>query len=111
MLYKLSRLFVIKNKFEACAIIYAMALGAAERGKGYLTQYPGFAGKMLFCACFIAVLMAGAKILDGVRLTKKAKADSLKSLGHIRLRRDTMRRRPRTPSTQIHNRLSRTHRA
>jgi hypothetical protein len=71
MLYKLSRLFVIKNKFEAFAIIYGIAIGAMERGKIYLVQYPGFGGKLLFGACCLAVFMAGAKILDGVRLTPK----------------------------------------
>ena len=42
MVRKLGRLFVIKNRFEACAIIYALALGASERGSIYLTRYPGF---------------------------------------------------------------------
>ncbi len=71
MLHRLSRLFVIKNKFEAFAVIYGISLGAVERGKGYLVQYPGFGGKLLFGACCLAVFMAGAKILDGVRLTPK----------------------------------------
>jgi hypothetical protein len=71
MLYKLSRLFVIKNKFEAFAIIYGIALGAVERGKNYLLLYPGFGGKLLFGACCLAVVMAGAKILDGVRATPR----------------------------------------
>jgi hypothetical protein len=30
---KLARLFVIKNRIEAFAIIYALALGGAERGR------------------------------------------------------------------------------
>lgn len=71
MLYKISRLFVIKNKFEAFAIIYGIALGAVERGKHYLILYPGFGGKLLFGACCLAVFMAGAKILDGVRATPR----------------------------------------
>ncbi len=71
MLYRLSRLFVIKNKFEAFAVIYGIAVGAVERGKTYLLEYPGFGGKLLFAACCLAVFMAGAKILDGVRLTPK----------------------------------------
>ena len=64
MLTKIGRLFQIKTKFEAYLIIYALALGAVERGSAYLTQYPGFGGKLLFLACTGAVFMAGAKVLD-----------------------------------------------
>jgi hypothetical protein len=67
MLRKLGRLFIIKNRFEASAIVYALALGGAERGKAYLTTYPGFPGRMLFCAALVAVFMAGAKIFDALR--------------------------------------------
>ena len=63
---RFSRLFVIKNKFEAFAVIYALALGAAERGVHYLQQYPGFGGWLLFAVCPIAVFMAAPKILDSV---------------------------------------------
>jgi len=64
MLRKISRLFVIKTRWEAFLIIYALATGAVERGSIYLTQYPGFGGKLLFLACTGAVFMAGAKMLD-----------------------------------------------
>jgi len=64
---KIKRLFVIKTRWEAYAIIYALALGCVERGIVYLDQYPGFGGKLLFAACTGAVFMAGAKILDAVR--------------------------------------------
>jgi hypothetical protein len=64
---KIKRLFVIKTKWEAYAIIYALALGGVERGILYLDQYPGFGGKLLFAACTGAVFMGGAKILDAVR--------------------------------------------
>ena len=64
MLRKMSRLFMIKTTVEAYLIIYALALGAIERGSVYLTQYPGFGGKLLFLACTGAVFMAGAKIFD-----------------------------------------------
>ncbi len=66
-MHRVARLFVIKNRWEAYAIIYALALGGVERGNLYLAQYPGWGGKMLFAACAGAVLMAGAKILDAVR--------------------------------------------
>ncbi len=72
MLGKVRRLFVIKTRFEAFLIIYALALGAAERGSVYLTQYPGFGGKLLFLACTGAVFMAGAKILDCLKHEKAA---------------------------------------
>ena len=73
MLGKIGRLFVIKTRFEAFAIIYALALGAVERGSVYLTQYPGFGGKLLFLACTGAVFMAGARILDSLRMEREAR--------------------------------------
>jgi len=63
---RIARLFVIKTKFEAFAIIYGLGTGAVERGVHYLHQYPGFGGKMLFAVCPIAVFMAGARILDSL---------------------------------------------
>ena len=67
MVRKLARLFVIKNRFEAYAVIYALAVGATSRGILYLNQYPGAWGWTLFAACTGAVFMAGAKILDATR--------------------------------------------
>jgi hypothetical protein len=67
MLKKALRLFVIKTRFEAWAIIYALAVGAVTRGEVYLAKYPGFGGWLLFAACTGAVFMAGAKILDSTR--------------------------------------------
>jgi hypothetical protein len=64
---KIKRLFIIKTRWEAYAIIYALALGSVQRGILYIYQYPGFGGKLLFLATTGAVLMAGAKILDAVR--------------------------------------------
>lgn len=63
---KFKRLFVIKTKFEAFLIIYALAVGCVQRGIIYLHQYPGFGGKLLFLACTGAVFMAGAKIIDAI---------------------------------------------
>jgi hypothetical protein len=73
MLRKVSRLFVIKTRFEAFLIIYALALGATERGTHYLAQFPGWGGKMLFLACTGAVFMAGVKILDCLKYERAAK--------------------------------------
>jgi hypothetical protein len=67
MLRRIARLFVIKHRFEAYAVIYALALGATSRGLHYLDQYPGVGGWLLFAACTGAVFMAGAKILDATR--------------------------------------------
>lgn len=81
MLHKISRLFVIKTPLEAYLIIYALGLGAVERGSIYLTRFPGFGGKLLFLACTGAVFMAGAKILDCLkhekRLARAAKAQRI----------------------------------
>jgi len=63
---RLVALFTIKTKFEAFLVIYGLGLGAVERGMHYLTAYPGFAGKILFAACPIAVFMAGGRILDSL---------------------------------------------
>jgi hypothetical protein len=67
---KLSRLFVIKTKFEAFVVIYGLGLGSVERGMHYVEQYHGSAGGwMLFAVCPVAVFMAGARILDSVEQT------------------------------------------
>ena len=71
MFKKVSRLFMIKTPFEAYLIIYALALGAVERGSIYLVRFPGFGGKLLFLACTGAVFMAGGKILDCLKHEKR----------------------------------------
>jgi hypothetical protein len=67
MLRRLGRLFVIKTRWEAIAVIYALALGSVERGFHYLERFPGFGGWLLFAACTGVVFMAGAKLLDMTR--------------------------------------------
>ena len=71
MLGKIGRLFVIKTRLEAFLIIYALALGATNRGAIYLTQFPGWGGRLLFLACSGAVFMAGAKILDCLKYERE----------------------------------------
>ena len=71
---KLKRLFVIKTRIEAYVIIYALALGATARGTAYLDQYPGWGGVLLFFATTGAVFLAGAKMLDCLRMEREAKA-------------------------------------
>ena len=63
---RVTRLFVIKTKFEAFLVIYGLGLGAVERGTHYLSLYPGTAGKLLFALCPLAVFMAGGRILDSL---------------------------------------------
>ena len=63
MLRKAGRLFTIKTRWEAWLVIYAIALGAVERGRHYLETYPGWAGWMLALACTGVVFVAGAKLL------------------------------------------------
>lgn len=67
---RIKRLFTIKTKFEAFLVIYALALGATERGIVYMQQYPGTGGQILALACTGAVFMAGGKILDAVDLQR-----------------------------------------
>ena len=66
-LSKIGRLFIIKTRFEAWLVIYAIALGAIERGQHYMAQYPGAGGWMLALACTGVVFIAGGKLLDSVR--------------------------------------------
>jgi hypothetical protein len=75
VLRKIGRLFVIKTRFEAFVIIYALALGATARGSQYLVEYPGWGGKLLFLATTGAVFLAGAKILDCLKY-ERAEADA-----------------------------------
>ena len=67
MLKKIGRLFVIKTRFEACAVIFALAVGAMTRGLQYLQLYPGFLGYVFLAAAAGVVFMAGAKLLEVTR--------------------------------------------
>ena len=67
MLKKIGRLFQIKTRLEAWLVIYAIALGAVERGRLYLETYPGFGGWLLALACTGVVFIAGGKLLDSVK--------------------------------------------
>ena len=53
-------------------VIYALATGAAERGRGYLHAYPGWGGWLLFVACLGTVLIAGAKIMDAIACDRES---------------------------------------
>lgn len=78
MLRKIGRLFVIGSRWEAMAVIYALALGAVDRGCHYLERYPGCGGWLLFLACTGAVFLAGAKLMELTRKdsgTRRRKTD------------------------------------
>lgn len=72
ILKKLGRLFTIKTRVEAWLVIYAIAVGAVERGQHYLATYPGWGGWLLAVACTGVVFIAGAKLLDSVKPPKPA---------------------------------------
>lgn len=71
---KIGRLFTIKTRVEAWLVIYAIALGAVERGRHYLDLYPGWGGWMLALACTGVVFLAGGKLLDSVKPAQPALA-------------------------------------
>lgn len=65
-LKKVSRLLTVETRFEAWLVIYAIALGAIERGRVYLLTYPGWGGWLLALACTAVVFVAGGKLLEAV---------------------------------------------
>lgn len=64
---RIARLFVLKTRTEVWMVIYAIAVGAVERGRHYLDVYPGYGGWLLALACTGVVFLAGAKLLDSVK--------------------------------------------
>ena len=99
MLKKIGRLFTIKTRFEAWLVIYAIALGAVERGRHYLDMYPGFAGWLLAAACTGVVFVAGGKLLDSVRVPAPAMAGGPRQ-APLRRRISSGRSRPRGLQTR-----------
>lgn len=75
MLRKIARLFMIKTRLEAFAVIYALAVGAVGRGYHYMDVYPGITGYLFFAACSAAVFMAGGKILDATQRPRSGTQD------------------------------------
>ena len=67
MFKRIARLFILKTRWEAVLVIYALAVGAIERGLHYLDQYPGPGGWLLAIACTGAVFMAGARLMEMTR--------------------------------------------
>ena len=96
MLRKIGRLFTLKTRCEAGLVIYAIALGAEERGRLYLEQYPGYGGWMLALACTGVVFVAGGKLLDSVKPAAPAIAAGPYPTA-LRRRSPTGRSRPTLP--------------
>ena len=94
MLRKFGRLFTIQTRWEAWLVIYAIALGAVERGQHYIATYPGPGGWLLAAACTGVVFLAGAKLLDSVRPQQRAIAAGPYS-APVKRRRLIGRNRPR----------------
>jgi hypothetical protein len=67
MVRLIKRLFTIKTRWEAMAVIYALAVGACDRGFHYVEQYPGWGGWLLFLACVGTIFVAGAKLMELTR--------------------------------------------
>ena len=107
MLKKFGRLFVIKTRWEAWVVIYAIALGAVERGRHYLETYPGTGGWLLAVACTGVVFLAGAKLLDAVRPVPAAVTVGPHAAAQrhmVRMGRHRPRQNPRrSSSVRIHS--------
>ena len=97
MLRKLGRLFTIKTRFEAWLVIYAIALGAVERGRLYLETYPGYGGWMLALACTGVVFIAGGEVARFRARAAPALAAGpypARSARHLAIGRSRPRRQP-----------------
>ena len=64
---KLKRMFEVRTRWEAFAVIYAIAVGSVQRGFVYMERFPGFGGWLLFGACTLVVFVVGGKLLDMTR--------------------------------------------
>lgn len=71
MLKRLKNLMRISTKFDAGLVIYAIAVGALERGHHYFEQYPGGVGYMMLGASTLVVFIAGGALIDYVDMRQK----------------------------------------
>ena len=97
MLQRIGRLFIIKTRTEVWFVIYAMTLGAIERGRHYMEVYPGNMGIVLALACTGVVFLAGAKLLDSVKPAQQLAPvgqSAARSPRHAELSRSRPRARP-----------------
>ena len=103
MCNRLARLFTIKTRTEVWLVIYALALGAVERGRHYLEVYPGNMGIVLALLCTGVVFLAGAKLLDSVKPVEVALAGQSAAAPMAR-RGELSRSRPRVRQTRFDSR-------
>ena len=97
MWIRVKRLFTVKTRFEAFLVIYAIAVGAAERGHHYMQMMPGWPGLIMALACTGVVFVAGGKLLDAVRMEKIAAMPRVRQAAVPRPRRRAFSRtRPRS---------------
>ena len=94
MFKRIARLFTIKTRFEAFLVIYAIAVGAVERGQHYMQQYPGTFGVVLALCCTGVPFLAGAKLLDSVRPVPAPAVAGTRTMP--RTRHSLSRNRPRS---------------
>ena len=91
---RIARLFTIKTRFEAFLVIFAIAMGAVERGRHYLEIYPGNLGWMFAALATGVVFVAGAKLLDSVRPAEPELAPARAVRPHRRISRNRPRQNP-----------------
>src|SRR4030095_664550 len=106
-LQKIGRLFVIKTRFEAFLVTYAIAVGAIERGIHYLQSYPGNGGWMLAAACLGVPFIAGAKLLDSVQPAPELPTAQIMPVRRRALKRRLNRNRPRDRRSDLGSKLPR----
>lgn len=104
MRMRLARLFTIKTRTEFWLVIYALAMGAVERGRHYLEIYPGNMGIILALLCTGVVFLAGAKLLDSVRPAQPA-IGAQAAVAALPRRPVLSRSRPRVHPTRFGSRL------
>src|SRR4028119_659826 len=100
MRMRLARLFTIKTRTEVWLVIYALAMGAVERGRHYLEVYPGNLGLVLALLCTGVVFLAGAKLLDSVKPPQPAVV-APPAAAHSPRRGGLSRSRPRVHPTRF----------
>ena len=99
---RIARLFTIKTRTEVWLVIYALAMGAVERGRHYLEVYPGNMGMVLALLCTGVVFLAGAKLLDSVKPVPVAA--TAPSLARAHRPPELNRSRPRLRQTRFGSR-------
>jgi hypothetical protein len=99
---RIARLFTIKTRTEVWLVIYALALGAVERGRHYMEIYPGTLGLVFALLCTGVVFLAGAKLLDSVKPQPALAVQPATVRAHRRA--ELSRSRPRARQTRFGSR-------